>query len=187
MKNFLPILIFSIIIFISGCFNGSGDSDYFEIKRKAQQQYDLNMAINAKALINSFLKDGLTIYDGFDKINSGFYCMWKTRNAEIAPYPGLNKIFEENGYKVTLSKDRLRYIIVSETKSHAVGKYSNGANAVRIETIISVIDLKESKAYRLVSNMGGDPPSSTRNRNGDIGSTWSEKDIYDNIKVRIIK
>jgi hypothetical protein len=76
-------------------------------------------------------------------------------------------------------------IIHSETLSHKVGEYSNGADASVIETIISVIDLKEGKAYRIINNMGGSPPKSTTSRTVDIGIHWKDEDIYNNLKSRI--
>jgi hypothetical protein len=180
--NFILILIIVITIFsCSNCDN------YNERKRKAHLEYTEKLTQDSKFIVKKFLNDELEIEQGFDKIIGGFYCMWKRKNLEISPHLALNKLFKESGYNITLSKDSIKYIIVSENKSHEVGKYTNGAKAIQLETIISVIDLKVEKAYVLEKHMGGSSPSSTTSKHIEIGDYWEDKDIYDNIKTKIVK
>ena len=184
MKKRNICLVFIIIIILPYC---TYRDKYEKIDKMSEADYSSKMTEKNKQLVQQFFDGQLIIHEGFYRINGGFYCLWKQRDILIKPHHALNRLFKNNGYKITLSSDSLRYIIISETKSYVVGQYSNGAQAVTLETIISVIDLESSKAFKLADHNGGPPPSSTRNRSVDIGSHWGDEDIFNNIKNKISK
>jgi hypothetical protein len=184
MKNRRICLIFIIIIIFPYCTYRDKNE---ETDKKSEADYSSKMTERNKQLVQQFFDGQLIIHEGFYEINGGFYCLWKQRDVLIKPHHALNRLFKKNGYKITLSRDSLKYIIVSETKSNRVGQYSNGAQAVTIETIISVIDLENGIAFKLADHNGGPPPSSTRSRSVDIGSHWDDEDIFYNIRNKITK
>jgi len=100
-------------------------------------------------------------------------------------------MFLKEGYKVTANKDSLNFFIISERISHKVGTYTNGGDALRLETIISAINLKNDTAYVIAKIMGSDPPSSASSRVGSglgaSGSSLSDEDIFDFLKTNTIK
>lgn len=164
------------------------EETYDQKRDRSLKQFDSLITGNAKSLINSFLVSNKIPTNKLEeKISGGFYCMWKRRNIDIYPYLALNEIFKKNGYPITLSKDSLKYIIICETKSYNVGTYSNGAKAKKIETIVSVIDIKNEKTYFLARNMGGDPPNSIRGGSVGIGDFWNDENIYSIISNMINK
>ena len=179
----LIVLIVAVISLLS-CSRGL---TYEERMNNAKNEYNQKMTAKSKNLVDSFFNGSLSFSDNKKSIDAGFYCMWKTREIKIEPHLAVNQMFKENGYNVTLSQDSLRYIVVSESKSHKVGSYGNGADAVQLETIISLVDLKEEKAYHLLNSMGGMPPQMTRNRSGAVGSFLGDEGIYNSIKNVIIK
>jgi len=179
----LIVLIFAVALLLS-C---SRELTYEERMNIAKNEYNKKMTANNKKLVDSFFNGNLPLSDNEKSIDSGFYCMWKTREIEIKPHLVVNQMLKENGYTITLSQDSLRYIVVSESKSHKVGSYGNGADAVQLEIVISLIDLKEEKAYRLLNSMGGMPPQVTRNRSGAVGSFLGDEGIYNSISNHITK
>jgi len=149
MKNLVNItfLIFLISILI-GCSSGQS---YDERMKQAKEQYNTQISQKNKDLVQLFFEGRLKQGFDFEEIDGGFYCMWKTRDIKIEPHMAVNKLFVESGYEITLSPDSLKYIIVSESKSHKVGSYTNNADAVKLETIISVIDLQKELVFNLVT------------------------------------
>jgi hypothetical protein len=177
-KSIKLLILIYIATSLLSCSRGIS---YEERMNNAKNEYNLKMSDKSKKLVDSFFNGSLPLSDNKKNIDAGFYCMWKTREIKIEPHLVVNKMFRENGYNITLSQDSLRYIIVSESKSHKVGSYGNGADAVQLEIIVSLIDLKEEKAYRLLNNMGGMPPQMTSNRSGAIGSFLGDEGIYNSI------
>jgi hypothetical protein len=191
MKNksfYFKLFFISIIcLFISSCVS-SGWEDIEEEEEKAKNDFNNHVSLEHKKIIKDFFYGKLE-YDfghNFSEIKGGFYCLWKQRDVEIYPYPGLNKLFSNAGFNVTNHSNKLNFIIVSQTVSHNVGSYSNGGQANQIETKISVIDLKKKCVYTLENIMGSRPPSTVSKRNGDnsgsIGSVATETDIFNLIK-----
>ena len=180
--------ILTLLIILSAMCSCTRKDSYSERKRKELLRYEELMSSQNKQLVEDFKLGNLAPSNStIDVIDGGFYCMWNRRGVEIGPHLALNDLFKENGYKVTLNSDSLRYIIVSETKSHIVGIYSNQAEAAQLETIICVIDMQEQKAFHLLNHMGGMPPGTTKNKRVAIGSYWSDDDIYRNVKEKIKK
>lgn len=181
------IIYFTCFSFITSLLFCVEEESYEQRLYREQMKYDSLVTKENKELIARFMKDSLEISENFGIIDSGFYCMWKEREIKIIPHLALNKLFVSNDYNITLSPDSLRYIIVSETLSHPYGTYSNGAEAVVLENVISVIDLYRKKAFKLANRMGSSPPSSTTSSTVDIGDFWGDEDIYENLKIKIKK
>jgi len=181
-------IVFILLIILSAIFSCTRKERYSERERKELLRYEKLMSSQNKQLVEDFKLGNLVPSNStIDVIEGGFYCMWNRRDIEIYPHLALNDLFKENGYKITLNPDSLRYIIVSETKSHIVGIYSNQAEAAQLETIICVIDMQEQKAFHLLNHMGGMPPGTTKNKRVAIGSYWGDDDIYGNVKEKIKK
>lgn len=161
------------------CTNNGNKLDYYERMNKAASEYSSLMTTRNKLIVENFKNEKMKVCNKtFKKIDGGFYCLWNRRNIDIYPDLALNNLFKDNGYNITLHPDSLNYILICETKSHRVGTYSNGGKASKLESIISIIDLKTEKLYEVEKVMGGDPPLSTRNRDGAIGSHWSPESFY---------
>ena len=185
MKAVITALILLVILFFS-C-NDPNEKKEIEVR----QSFELNTSAKQKKLANDFLDGKIKFGENFEGINGGFYCLWKRKSEDISPHFALNDMFINEHYKITTKKDSLEYIVISENISHKIGTYTNGGDASKMETIISVIDVKKGLAYIVDKEMGSDPPTSilTRagNNSGSIGSVFSDKDIFDFLKKNVIK
>ena len=186
MKGRLNIFILIMVIFFS-----CGYDSYEKQEIGAQQAFDLNTSSNQKQLVKDFLEGSIKFSDRPCKITGGFYCLWKRQDIDIAPHIALNDMFIREGYEITTKKDSLNFIIISERISHKVGTYTNGGDALKTETIISAINLKNDTAYIIDKNIGSDPPSSNFSRVGSgsvsSGSSPGDEDIFDFLKTIVIK
>jgi hypothetical protein len=97
----------------------------------------------------------------------------------------LNDMFIKDGYNVTLDQKKLKYFIISERKSHEVGSYTNGGKASRLETIVVAINAQTGGATELLRNMGSEPPKTTNYDWGKSGDSWSDEDIFENLRSKI--
>ena len=186
MKTLLSILIIFITLLLS-----CEDHSYENREMEARQKFDKNTSAKQKQLVNDFFDGKINYGDHFNGVYGGFYCLWKRRDMDISPHISLNDMFVKEGYKVTTNRDSLNFIIISERISHKVGTYTNGGDALKMETIISVINLKNDTASVIDKTMGSDPPSSSFSRvgsgSGSSGSWLSDEDIFDFLKTNIIK
>ena len=185
------IILFFVLIFIS--FAGCGESSYDKhMKRSAEerQKFEQNISDKQRELISEFLSGEMKYAEDFNGIHGGFYCLWKQRDVDIYPHLYLIDKFKTNGYAVTTNGDSLNFIIISESISHKVGKYTNGGDATKLEVMVSVIDLKKKLAYTLNRVMGADPPSTIRRRSGSnaggVGGFFGDEDIYNFITAKVL-
>jgi hypothetical protein len=186
MKIFVTILIILDVLII-----GCTDNSYEHKEVEVSQTFNKNTSLRQKQVIEDFLEGKIKYGNHFDKISGGFYCLWKRRDSDISPHLALDDMFLKEKFKITTNEDSLQFIIICENISHKVGTYTNGGEASKIETIISVIDLKKELAYIVDREMGSEPPaaiiSNTGTTGGSIGSVFSDENIFDFLKKNIIK
>lgn len=186
LNTWTALTIFLFTIF--GC--GESSSEKYERRqREVRQEFENNTSSEQKKLIKDFFEGKIRFGQTFDGISGGFYCLWKQRDVDIYPHTAVNDLLKDEKFNITNKADSLDFIVISETVSHVVGTYSNGGDAVQLETLISVIDLKKETAYKLESFMGGMPPSTISRRRGGksgaVGSIFGDQEITNFIKQKV--
>ncbi len=177
--------------FISSQVLLSCGDDYKKRRDDELVKFNKNISQEQQELITNFYNGTIKAEKKTRDIEGGVYCLWKEKNKGYIPHLTLNHLLLKDGYQITSNKDSLNYIIITETVSHIVGRYSNGATAAQIETVISAIDLKRNSAFIIRKEMGSLPPETIYVKNGSdrgsIGSFWGDDDIFEFLKSEIKK
>lgn len=172
----------------------SCESSYDKYKRRLSQEqikFDSILSDEKKNSLKSFLDGTIRYGETFPGIAEGFYCLWKLRDKGYQPHMSVNDKLLEQGYRITTNSDSLKFLIISGTASHKVGEYSNGGDAIQMETIVHVVDLENNICYKIGNYMGGSPPSTITKRrasdkSGGMGSFFGDDDIMSIIKSEIV-
>ncbi|HRF99740.1 MAG TPA: hypothetical protein PKZ75_01415 [Bacteroidia bacterium] len=187
MKLKFSLFLSSLIIFLS-CYHSVVD-EYEKIKNEATKSFYINTSKKQQNLLKSFSLGKLKYDEGVKEFKGGFYCILK-EDSLLSSYVELNQLFKKNNYFVTENKDSLNYIIVSEAIPLIIGSYSNGGEAVQMETTISIIDMKTEKVYLIKKALGKAPPETIerkeRDKYGAVGKKLDEYDIFEILKKVII-
>ena len=175
------ILIWAAIIGI-WVFFATKKSSYEVAQEKGLIIYNSNLTEENKEFIDKF-KSNKTIIsnDKVPTIKNGVFCIRILNNTKTEPYLALNKLFEENDYKMADDESSIKYLIVCERIIHTVGIYSNSGRALQVEIVSSILDLENNKVYEIIREKGTKPPNTVRRRKnvGAIGSELTSEEIFE--------
>ena len=175
--NFLLIFYFLLC---------SCGEDFEKNKQDEITKFNKQASNFQKGLIEKYFLNDIQLSSNIKEVRGGLFFFWDDGN-KIYPHHSFNTKFKKEGYCITCNQDSLNFLIVIERKLHKVGTYSNGADANRMETIVTAIDAKTGIGYELFSEIGDEPPQHTKSNIGTSGSLISEDAIHNIIKNIITK
>ena len=81
--------------------------------------------------------------------------------------------------------DEIRYLVYADKGETGVGSYTNGAKAVRIDYVLSIVDLKDWTTIAKETFHGGSPPSTTSSGGKKKGSAPKMSEVKEWIESEI--